>query len=99
MTKVFAKHPLPWSAMSAEGQISITDATGCQVPLQTGNIQQASLVASLANTLHAATDALLAAEYAFLWMESLGCVIEDGGTDAAQKVGFVLNDLRAGGLI
>jgi len=99
MKGMFVKHPLPWSAIAGDGQASITDADGVLVPVQAGSIQQASLIASLANTLKATTDALLAAECAFVWMESLGCVIEDGGTDAAQKVSCVLEDLREGGLI
>jgi len=99
MMGIFVNHPLPWNAVSDGSQARITDANGGSVPLQSGNIQQASLIASLANTLQATTDALLAAEYAFLWMEAQGCVIEDGGTDAALKVSGVLDDLREGGLV
>lgn len=99
MTGFFADHPLPWDVASCDGLAIIRDANGGTVPLQSGSIQQASLVASMANTLRATTDALLAAEYAFLWMETQGCVIEDGGTDAALKVSGVLDDLRGGGLV
>lgn len=95
----FANHPPPWNVTSDDGRAIIYDANGGSVPLQSGNVQQASLIASLANTLRATTDALLAAEYAFIWMESLGCVIEDGGSDAALKVSCVLEDLREGGLV
>lgn len=99
MTAIFANHPLPWNIATSDGQVIIIDADGGLVPLQSGDIKQASFVAALANTLRATTDALLAAECAFAWMESLGYVIEDGGTDAAQKVSCVLEDLREGGLV
>jgi hypothetical protein len=99
MKGIFARHPLPWSAIAGDVQASVVDADGVLVPIQAGCIQQASLIASLANTLKATTDALLAAECAFVWMEGLGCVIEDGGTDAAQKVSWVLEGLRESGLI
>ena len=99
MRGIFANHPLPWSVTSDDGRAIICDTSGGQVPLQSGSVQQASLIASLANTLQATTDALLAAEYAFIWMESNGCVIEDGGTDAVLKVSSVLEDMREGGLV
>lgn len=97
MTNIFREHPRPWRVAEVNSSVRIIDAKGQVVPLDAADLKQASFIASLANSLDSAVRGLVAAEAAFLWMESCQMVIEDGGTDAPQTVSGMLDDLREAG--